>query len=118
MYLDSYVARLIAHRRADADELLTVIRSATRATTKWSRSYPRNCRSGGHRFVSLTVPNGAQRTHAVHQFLVEYAKLTDRVLGPGVKLGGYHLQLIGVSPAHQRKGVASALMEYAEKKVG
>ena len=51
------------------------------------------------------------------QFLDSYGVLTDRVLGPGVKVGAYHLQLIGVSPSHQRKGVATALMRTAEEKV-
>ncbi|TBU51883.1 hypothetical protein BD310DRAFT_953029 [Dichomitus squalens] len=50
------------------------------------------------------------------EFLETYGKLTDRVLGHGVKLGAYHLQLIGVSPVHQRKGVATALMRYIEAK--
>ena len=34
-----------------------------------------------------------------------------------MKLGGYHLQLIGVAPEHQRKGVATSLAKYAEEKV-
>ncbi|KAI0649020.1 acyl-CoA N-acyltransferase [Trametes meyenii] len=50
------------------------------------------------------------------RFLKQYDILVEQSLGPGVKLGGYHLQLIGVSPDHQRKGVATALMKYAETK--
>ncbi|KAI0667418.1 acyl-CoA N-acyltransferase [Trametes maxima] len=49
-------------------------------------------------------------------FYKEYDGLAERSLGPGVKRAGYHLQLIGVAPAHQRKGVATALMRHAEAK--
>lgn len=34
-----------------------------------------------------------------------------------MKLGTYHLQLLGTHPAHQRKGVATALTKFAEDKV-
>ena len=50
-------------------------------------------------------------------FLKEYDELVESSHGPGVKLGGYHLQVIGVSPHYQRKGVATSLMRYAESKV-
>nr|VWP01288.1 Putative peptide synthase/polyketide synthase [Ganoderma boninense] len=59
-------------------------------------------RNAGHNQVVKKLPTELQKWWK--QFLSEYGTLTDRVLGPGVKLGGYHLQLIGVSPAHQRKG--------------
>ncbi|KAI0776864.1 hypothetical protein BD413DRAFT_231135 [Trametes elegans] len=49
-------------------------------------------------------------------FLKEYDALTDRVLAPGLKRGAYALQLIGVAPAYQRKGVGSALMRFGEDK--
>ncbi|KAL1949595.1 hypothetical protein VTO73DRAFT_8476 [Trametes versicolor] len=49
-------------------------------------------------------------------FLNQYDELVEGSLGPGVKLAGYHLQVIGVSPAHQRKGAAGALMSYAQAK--
>ncbi|KAH9902675.1 hypothetical protein C8Q73DRAFT_785325 [Cubamyces lactineus] len=49
-------------------------------------------------------------------FLNEYDALVEKALGPEVKLGGYHLQLIGVAPEHQRKGVATALTKYAGAK--
>ncbi|KAH9849859.1 hypothetical protein C2E23DRAFT_887840 [Lenzites betulinus] len=49
-------------------------------------------------------------------FLTTYDILVEKSLGPGVKLGGYHLQLIGVSPEHQKKGVAKALTDFAEAK--
>ncbi|KAI0326404.1 hypothetical protein GY45DRAFT_1373959 [Cubamyces sp. BRFM 1775] len=49
-------------------------------------------------------------------FLDEYDALVEKALGPGVKLGSYHLQLIGVAPEHQRKGVATALTKYAGAK--
>ncbi|KAM5531780.1 hypothetical protein V8D89_014550 [Ganoderma adspersum] len=68
----------------------------------------------GHNQVIEKLPMELQKWWT--EFLDKYSKLTDRVLGPGVKLGGYHLQLIGVSPSHQQKGVASALMKYAEMK--
>ncbi|KAI0359757.1 hypothetical protein OH77DRAFT_1517373 [Trametes cingulata] len=48
--------------------------------------------------------------------LKDYDALAERSLGPGVKLGSYHLQLIGTAPEHQKKGVATALMRYAEAK--
>ncbi|PIL35482.1 hypothetical protein GSI_02210 [Ganoderma sinense ZZ0214-1] len=71
-------------------------------------------RNAGHNQVMEKLPVELQEWWT--QFLDQYAKLTDRVLGPGVKTGGYHLQLIGVSPAHRLKGVASTLMKYAETK--
>ncbi|KAI0776854.1 hypothetical protein BD413DRAFT_490968 [Trametes elegans] len=57
--------------------------------------------------VSLNVPG---------QFTERNNELSEMYLGPGVKLGAYHLQLIGVAPEHQKKGVATALMQYAEGK--
>ncbi|KAL7279268.1 hypothetical protein ACG7TL_007109 [Trametes sanguinea] len=50
-------------------------------------------------------------------FLKQYDELVDKTVGASVKLGGYHLQLIGVHPDHQKRGVATALMKYAENKV-
>ncbi|KAI0831938.1 hypothetical protein BC628DRAFT_1350649 [Trametes gibbosa] len=49
-------------------------------------------------------------------FLATYDELVEKSLGSGVKLGAYHLQLIGVAPKHQKKGVAGALTRYAEAK--
>ncbi|KAI0636031.1 hypothetical protein C8Q77DRAFT_1216522 [Trametes polyzona] len=49
-------------------------------------------------------------------FLAQYDALVERSLGPGVKIGAYHLQLIGVAPDHQKKGIATALTTYAESK--
>ena len=81
------------------------------------RSWPsflKSYRSGGVRFVSdnlaFTVESLSSRLHS-RQFLEEYDALTDRSFGAGVKLAGYHLQLLGVSPAHQRKGAAKALFK-------
>ena len=51
------------------------------------------------------------------QFLGQYDELVERSHGTGVKLGGYHLQVIGTLPEHQKKGVGTALMQYVEKKV-
>ncbi|KAI0326405.1 hypothetical protein GY45DRAFT_1373960 [Cubamyces sp. BRFM 1775] len=51
------------------------------------------------------------------KFLADYDTLVEKSLGGAeVKLGGYHLQLIGVAPEHQRKGVATALIKHAEAK--
>ncbi|RPD60175.1 acyl-CoA N-acyltransferase [Lentinus tigrinus ALCF2SS1-6] len=50
------------------------------------------------------------------QFLDEYDDMVERALGPDVKLGAYHLQLIGVHPQRRRKGIARALMQFAESK--
>ncbi|CDO74669.1 hypothetical protein BN946_scf184828.g9 [Trametes cinnabarina] len=49
-------------------------------------------------------------------FLKQYDELVDKTVGANVKLSGYHLQLIGVHPDHQKKGVGSTLMKYAESK--
>ncbi|RPD60188.1 hypothetical protein L226DRAFT_535116 [Lentinus tigrinus ALCF2SS1-7] len=49
-------------------------------------------------------------------FLSQYDALVERSQGAGVKLGGYHLQVIGTSPEHQKKGVGRALIDYVEKK--
>ncbi|KAI0776855.1 hypothetical protein BD413DRAFT_230906 [Trametes elegans] len=51
------------------------------------------------------------------EFSKEYEAVSDKYLGPGVKLGAYYLQLIGVAPDHQKKGVARALLQYGEAKV-
>ena len=51
------------------------------------------------------------------QFLSQYDDLVERSHGPGVKLGGYHLQVIGTLPEHQKKGVGRALIQYVENKV-
>jgi len=32
----------------------------------------------------------------------------EKCLGAGVKKGGYHLQLLGVHPDYQKKGICSA----------
>ncbi|KZV85734.1 hypothetical protein EXIGLDRAFT_841255 [Exidia glandulosa HHB12029] len=49
-------------------------------------------------------------------FLPFYDDYTTRVFGRGVKLGGHHLQVIGVLPAHQRRGIAGQLFCIVEKK--
>ncbi len=68
--------------------------------------------------VSSTGASAARCIHSLSmQFLNQYDDLVERSLGPGIKLSGYHLQVIGVSPDHQRKGAAAALMNYAEGKV-
>lgn len=66
---------------------------------------------------TLRVPPQLLIYRAAVQFLNQYDELVEGSLGPGVKLAGYHLQVIGVSPAHQRKGAAGALMSYAQAKV-
>lgn len=66
---------------------------------------------------TLCVPPQLLIHRAAVQFLNQYDELVEGSLGPGVKLSGYHLQVIGVSPAHQRKGAAAALMSYAQAKV-
>lgn len=38
-----------------------------------------------------------------------YVGLSETLLGPDVRLGSYHLFLLGVHPAHQGKGVAHRL---------
>ncbi|KAL0579920.1 hypothetical protein V5O48_002091 [Marasmius crinis-equi] len=43
-------------------------------------------------------------------------KIVDPVYGQGVQHGNYHLQLFGVSPDHQRKGVGKALLRHVEEK--
>ncbi|KAI9000437.1 acyl-CoA N-acyltransferase [Trametes punicea] len=49
-------------------------------------------------------------------FLKEYDELAEKTIGREVKRGGYHLQLIGVVPEYQRKGIGTALIRYAENK--
>ncbi|TBU21158.1 hypothetical protein BD311DRAFT_870011 [Dichomitus squalens] len=71
--------------------------------------------NAGHNQVMARLPVELQNWWK--EFLETYGKLTDRVLGHGVKLGAYHLQLIGVSPVHQRKGVATELIRYIEAKI-
>ncbi|KZV85729.1 hypothetical protein EXIGLDRAFT_841250 [Exidia glandulosa HHB12029] len=49
-------------------------------------------------------------------FLPFYDEYTTQALGPGVKLSGFHLQVIGVHPSHRRRGIAAALFRAVEKK--
>lgn len=65
----------------------------------------------GARLV-LTVPS-----LICFQFLPKYSNQTTSALGEGVKLASWHLQLIGVSPEHQRKGIGSALIDLISTKV-
>ncbi|KAI9066265.1 hypothetical protein FKP32DRAFT_1674011 [Trametes sanguinea] len=81
----------------------------------------------GHKFLATDAQRNAgwnqlmDRLPAQYRewwttFLKQYDDLVDKTVGGSVKLGGYHLQLIGVVPEHQKKGVATALMKYAENK--
>ncbi|KAI0776856.1 hypothetical protein BD413DRAFT_231015 [Trametes elegans] len=72
-------------------------------------------RNAGWNQVMARLPAEYQAWWA--EFIIKYEELSERFLGPGVKLGAYHLQVIGVAPEHQRKGVATALLQYAEAKV-
>ncbi|KAH8836113.1 hypothetical protein DL96DRAFT_1576777 [Flagelloscypha sp. PMI_526] len=40
----------------------------------------------------------------------------DLILGPDVRLEGWHLQLLGVHPDYQRRGIATSLCELIEAK--
>ena len=51
------------------------------------------------------------------QFLTRYDELAEQSFGSGAKLAGYHLQLLGVAPQYQRKGIGRALIRWAEIKV-
>ncbi|KAH9914399.1 uncharacterized protein BXZ73DRAFT_106643 [Epithele typhae] len=48
------------------------------------------------------------------KFLAEYDALVESVLGEGVKLGAWHLQLIGIRQSCQRHGAGRALLEAVE----
>ncbi|EJD46603.1 hypothetical protein AURDEDRAFT_63241, partial [Auricularia subglabra TFB-10046 SS5] len=50
-------------------------------------------------------------------FLPFYDQYTAGAFGDGVKLNGYHLQVIGVIPVRQGQGVASSFFRVVEKKV-
>ncbi|KAI9000440.1 hypothetical protein BD414DRAFT_577 [Trametes punicea] len=49
-------------------------------------------------------------------FFKQYDELAENTVGWEVKRGGYHLQLFGVVPEYQRKGIGNALTRYAENK--
>lgn len=49
--------------------------------------------------------------------LKAYNGLDKDILGPDVKRGSYHLQLIGVKRSCQKKGVGKALLMAGEEKV-
>ncbi|KAI0749656.1 hypothetical protein C8Q80DRAFT_1163263 [Daedaleopsis nitida] len=49
-------------------------------------------------------------------FLGQYDELVEKSHGAGVKLGSYHLQVIGTVPEHQKKGAGAALIKFAEDK--
>ncbi|KAJ7486859.1 hypothetical protein FB451DRAFT_1228202 [Mycena latifolia] len=44
-----------------------------------------------------------------------YDKFVEDALGPGVMLGAYHLQLIGIHPDYQRQGIATTMMGMVEQ---
>ena len=46
-----------------------------------------------------------------------YNGYCETVFEPGVKQAGYHLQLLGIAPEHQRKGVGTQLIKAIEKTV-
>ncbi|KAH9945102.1 uncharacterized protein BXZ73DRAFT_73306 [Epithele typhae] len=48
------------------------------------------------------------------KFLAEYDVLVESVLGAGVKLGAWHLQLIGIKQSCQKKGAGKALLDAVE----
>ncbi|KAH8809648.1 hypothetical protein DL96DRAFT_1628705 [Flagelloscypha sp. PMI_526] len=48
--------------------------------------------------------------------LERYDKGVDAILGKGVRLNSWHLQILGVHPDYQRNGVATKLCEYIEGK--
>lgn len=51
------------------------------------------------------------------QFLPKYENHTTASLGEGFKLAAWHLQMIGVKPELQRRGVGSELIDAVHKKV-
>ena len=51
------------------------------------------------------------------KFLPQYAKQSERALGAEFKLNSWHLQLIGVAPEKQRRGIGTALIRAIENKV-
>lgn len=50
-------------------------------------------------------------------FLPFYDRYAAQAFGEGSKLAGFHLQVIGVLPSHQRQGIASAFFDVVERKV-
>ncbi|KAJ7609355.1 hypothetical protein DFH06DRAFT_1247246 [Mycena polygramma] len=44
-----------------------------------------------------------------------YDEFVEGTLGPGVMLGAFHLQLIGIHPDYQRQGIAGCMMSIVEK---
>ncbi|KZV85727.1 hypothetical protein EXIGLDRAFT_753145 [Exidia glandulosa HHB12029] len=49
-------------------------------------------------------------------FIATFDGYIDKAFGSGVKLAGYHLQVIGVHPEHRRKGIARQFFEVVEVK--
>ncbi|KAF8486507.1 hypothetical protein JB92DRAFT_3024362 [Gautieria morchelliformis] len=49
-------------------------------------------------------------------FLPKYEVQTTTALGEGTKLAAWHLQIIGVLPEHQGKGIGGALVRTVESK--
>ena len=69
--------------------------------------------------VCASIPRAAEVVDVsqLRQFLVEYNAIAEKYLGPGVKLGAWHLQIIGVKRACHKRGVGTALITFAEKLV-
>lgn len=62
--------------------------------------------------------HGANTTCLSSQFKPTFSKWTEETIGPEYKLNAWALQIVGVSPEHQRKGITKKLIETVEKLVG
>jgi len=51
------------------------------------------------------------------QLFPAFDALSAASIGAQAKLDAYHLQVLAVSPDHQRKGVGKALIEHVKEKV-
>jgi ribosomal protein S18 acetylase RimI-like enzyme len=44
--------------------------------------------------------------------------MPEKYYGPGVQLDSYHLQLIGIHPEYQKRGLGTKFFDFVESTVG
>ena len=82
-------------------------------------SFPPNFNKWWVEYVCLhgLKSDSAMIVHLFCKFLPKYEAQTTSALGEGAKFAAWHLQLIGVLPEHQKKGIGGALIKSVESKV-
>jgi ribosomal protein S18 acetylase RimI-like enzyme len=46
-----------------------------------------------------------------------YQGICEKLFGPGLKRASYHLQVLGILPEYQKRGIGKALIDHVATKV-